>query len=119
MYKVLSLTNLITGHALSGLSNPKTNLPLHFLGQAAAREFKDEATFPYRCLTFIILNLQRGGKVQKATQFPFFTMIIRREKDVFFLHLMDHETAFAHKRLRTEAGTTSSKIPIEDYGLVG
>lgn len=47
MYGVLSLTNLITGHALCGLSNPKTNLPLNFLGQAAAaREFKDEATVP-------------------------------------------------------------------------
>lgn len=74
--------------------------------------------FPYRCLTFIILNLQGGEKVQKATQFTFFTMI-RREKDVFFLHLMYQETAFAHKRLRTEGGTTSSKILLEDYGLGG
>lgn len=55
----------------------------------------------------------------KATRFTFFTMIIRREQDVFFLHLTYQGTAFAHKRLRTEAGTTSSKVPLEDYGLGG
>lgn len=104
-------------HYLSGLSNPKNNLALNFLGQASAREFKDEAMLPYRCLTCIILNLQREGRMQKATPFPFFTMIIRREKDVFFLHLMYHETAFAHKRLGTAAGSTSSKTPLKDDSL--